>query len=202
LAHQHPFASVDCVRRATACLRVGLLDDDAGGGSADSRGGSLNTTGDASTTGRKSASAVVPFVTTRKRRRASRGVDSEQPDLRLGWIPTPTAAWMYRVEGACMDVRPAGAAAVAGTFGKQLYKTVACNAPCCCGDKCTWSVTMFSSRRKLESEKSTASPPERYEPMRRPAVERYETFNFKPRATAAAAGMTTSPRNRRREARR
>ena len=31
-------------------------------------------------------------------------MDSEQPDLRLGWIPTPTAAWMYRVEGACMDV--------------------------------------------------------------------------------------------------
>jgi hypothetical protein len=39
--------------------------------------------------------------------------------------------------------------------------------------------------------------------MRRPAVERYETFNFKrKRATAAAAGMTTSPRNRRREAQR
>jgi hypothetical protein len=31
-------------------------------------------------------------------------VDSEQPELQLGWILTPTAAWTYRVEGACMDV--------------------------------------------------------------------------------------------------
>ena len=48
-------------------------------------------------------------------------MDSEQPDLRLGWIPTFTAAWTYRVEGACMDVeagRP-GVAAIAGCLAKK-----------------------------------------------------------------------------------
>jgi hypothetical protein len=49
-------------------------------------------------------------------------VDSEQPDLRLGWIPTFTAA--CRVEGACMDVeagRPgdAAVAAVEGCKGRH-----------------------------------------------------------------------------------
>jgi hypothetical protein len=105
-----------------------------------------------------------------------------------------------------MDVWPAVAGCssrqnqvLENSYTKRLHATLRC----CCGVKCSWSVTMFSSRRKLESEKSTASPPERYKPMRRPAVERYETFNFmRKRATAAAAGMTTSPRNRRREARR
>ena len=67
-------------------------------------------------------------------------MDSEQPDLRLGWIPTPTAAWTYRVEGACMDVeagRP-GDAAVAeclttpceGRFEENGFNiNVACKFP-------------------------------------------------------------------------
>jgi hypothetical protein len=87
--------------------------------------------------------------------------------LRHGCIEWRVPAWT--------SGRP-GDAAVAGcrqnqellenSYTKRLHATLRC----CCGAKCTWSVTMFSSRRKLESEKSTASPPERYKPMRRPAV--------------------------------
>ena len=117
--------------------------------------------------------------------------------LRHGCIEWRMPAWTSGRPGP----RPSQGAGKT-RFWKTVIQNGACNAPVLLRSKCSWSVTMFSSRRKLESEKSTASPPERYKPMRRPAVERYDTFNFKPRATAAAAGMTTSPRNRRREARR